>query len=33
MPKRAILDALDRTMSGAAGAGIRKHPAAARHDR
>ena len=33
MPKLAILDALDRTMSGAAGAGLRKHPAAARHDR
>ena len=33
MPKRAILDALDRTMAGAVGAGIWKPPAAARHDR
>ena len=33
MPKRAILDALDRTMAGAAGAGIWKPPAAVRQDR
>lgn len=33
MPKQAILDALDRTMAGAAGAWIWKPPAAARHDR
>ncbi len=33
MPKRTILDALDRTMAGAVGAGIWKPPAAARHDR
>ena len=33
MPKRAILNALDRTMAGAAGAEIWKPPAAVRHDR
>ena len=33
MPKRAILDALDRAMAGAAGAKIWKPPAAVRHDR
>ena len=33
MPKRVILDALDRTMAGAVGAGVRKPPAVARHDR
>ena len=33
MPKRAILDALDRTMAGAVSADIWKPPAAARHDR
>ena len=33
MPKRAILDALDHAIAGAAGAGIWKPPAAARHDR
>ena len=33
MPKRAILDALNRTMAGAVGAGICKPPAAARQDR
>ena len=33
MPKRTVLDALDRTMAGAVGAGIWKPPAAARRDR
>ena len=33
MPKRAILDALDHAMAGAAGARVWKPPAAARHDR
>ena len=33
MPKRAILDALGRTMAGAGGAGIWKPPATARHHR
>ena len=33
MPKRTILDALDRTMAGAVGAGIWIPAAAARHDR
>ena len=33
MPKRTILDALDRATAGAVGAGIWKPPAAARHDR
>ena len=33
MPKRAILDALGRTIAGAVGPGIWKPPTAARHDR
>ena len=33
MPKRTILDALDRTIAGAVGAATWKAPATARHDR